>query len=291
MIESMTGYGSATYNDDKYRIKVEIRTLNSKFLDLSYKIPKEFSEKELEIKNYLTAQLKRGKINMLIEFELSNGDTPSQVINENLFMEYYNQFKQLADKVNISNDDIFRLAVQSPDVIKTKDEEEDEPDWEVFMKVIQEAVQKCKGFRVQEGEALSKKLTDYITGISNGLDQVKKQDPIRIQNIKDRIENNLNEFIGADKVDANRFEQELIYYIERLDITEEKDRLANHLKYFLEILDGPESNGKKLGFISQEIGREINTIGSKSNDATLQRSVVEMKEELEKIKEQVLNII
>lgn len=291
MIESMTGYGSATYNDDKYRIKVEIRTLNSKFLDLSYKIPKEFSEKELEIKNYLTAQLKRGKINMLIEFELSNGDTPSQVINENLFMEYYNQFKQLADKVNISNDDIFRLAVQSPDVIKTKDEEEDEPDWEVFMKVIQEAVQKCKGFRVQEGEALSKKLTDYITGISNGLDQVKKQDPIRIQNIKDRIENNLNEFIGADKVDANRFEQELIYYIERLDITEEKDRLANHLKYFMEILDGPESNGKKLGFISQEIGREINTIGSKSNDATLQRSVVEMKEELEKIKEQVLNII
>lgn len=291
MIESMTGYGSATYNDDKYRIKVEIRTLNSKFLDLSYKIPKEFSEKELEIKNYLTAHLKRGKINMLIEFELSNGDTPSQVINENLFMEYYNQFKQLADKVNISNDDIFRLAVQSPDVIKTKDEEEDEPDWEVFMKVIQEAVQKCKGFRVQEGEALSKKLTDYITGISNGLDQVKKQDPIRIQNIKERIENNLNEFIGADKVDANRFEQELIYYIERLDITEEKDRLANHLKYFMEILDGPESNGKKLGFISQEIGREINTIGSKSNDATLQRSVVEMKEELEKIKEQVLNII
>ncbi len=291
MIESMTGFGSAAYHDDKYKIKVEIRTLNSKFLDLSYKIPKEFSDRELEIKSYLTTHLKRGKINVSIEFEVNGGDTPSQEINEVLFLKYYEQFKNLATKVDVSNDDIFRLAVQSPDVIKVKEEEEEEPNWEIFMGVVKEAVEKCKKFRVQEGEALAHKLADYITGIENGLAAVREQDPVRIKNIKDRIENNLNEVIGMDKIDPNRFEQELIYYIERLDITEEKDRLANHLKYFLEILNGPESNGKKLGFISQEIGREINTIGSKSNDAILQRSVVEMKEELEKIKEQVLNII
>ena len=291
MIESMTGFGSATYSDDKYQIKIELRTLNSKFLDLSYKIPKEFSDRELEIKNFLTTKLKRGKINVSIDFTILNRSSVSHEINKELFLQYFEQFRSLAKQVEANDDEIFRLALQSPDVIQVKEEEEEAPDWGIFHNVFEEAVNKCVDFRKQEGEALSNKLTEYINSIGEGLEKVIERDPERVRNIKSRIENNLEEFVGTDKVDQNRFEQELIYYIERLDITEEKDRLGNHLKYFIEILNGPDSNGKKLGFISQEIGREINTIGSKSNDATLQRFVVEMKEELEKIKEQVLNII
>ncbi len=291
MIESMTGFGSATYSDDRYQIKIELRTLNSKFLDLSYKIPKEFSDRELELKNFLTTKLKRGKINVSIDFTILNRSSVSHEINKELFLQYFEQFRSLAKQVEANDDEIFRLALQSPDVIQVKEEEEEAPDWGIFLNVFEEAVNKCVDFRKQEGEALSNKLTEYINSIGEGLEKVIERDPERVRNIKSRIENNLEEFVGTDKVDQNRFEQELIYYIERLDITEEKDRLGNHLKYFIEILNGPDSNGKKLGFISQEIGREINTIGSKSNDATLQRFVVEMKEELEKIKEQVLNII
>ena len=291
MIESMTGFGSATYADDKYQIKVEIRALNSKFLDLSYKIPKEFAERELEIKNFLTNELKRGKINLSLEYSIENGAALSQEVNEKLFEAYYKTFEKLADLVTAEKSEIFRLAIQSPDVLKAKESDEAIPDWDIFMSVLTDAVSKCKEFRAQEGKALAEKLHCYADKINEGLKNVIERDPERIKNIKERIEGNLDEMVGMDKVDKNRFEQELIYFIERLDITEEKDRLANHLKYFKEAIESPESNGKKLGFISQEIGREINTIGSKSNDAVLQRSVVEMKEELEKIKEQVLNII
>ncbi len=292
MIESMTGFGAANLLTDKWQIKCELRTLNSKFLDLSYKLPKEVSRLELEVKNQLTNLLKRGKVVMTIEISNQDGNSDALLeIDEKLFEAYYEKLKSMAVKVGTETSDLFRIALQSPDVMKNKEPEEDNELGELFFNVLKEAANKCIDFRKQEGKALKVKLADYINSIAENLQKVIERDPERILNIKSRIDSNLNEFIGADKIDPNRFEQELIYYIEKLDITEEKDRLGNHLKYFKEILNGKESNGKKLGFISQEIGREINTIGSKSNDAVLQRYVVEMKEELEKIKEQVLNIV
>jgi len=292
MIESMTGFGAASIVTDNWQIKCEIRTLNSKFLDLSYKLPKELSEFELEIKNLLTNELKRGKVALSIEINDQKGLADQNLeINEELFDAYFAQLKKMAEKVGADTSDIFRLALQSPDVMKTKEPENNEEAGALFIKVLKEALVKCKDFRQQEGKALDLKLSEYIDSIEQGLNSVKERDPERVKNIKNRIDHNLQEAIGVDKIDPNRFEQEVIYYIEKLDITEEKDRLGNHLKFFREILGLKNSNGKKLGFISQEIGREINTIGSKSNDATLQRYVVEMKEELEKIKEQVLNIV
>lgn len=292
MIESMTGFGAASLLTDRWQIKCEIRTLNSKFLDLSYKLPKELSDFELEIKNLLTNSLKRGKVALTIELTDQKGESDQNIeINQDLFDAYYKQLSEMAERVGADKADLFRLALQSPDVMKTKEPESNEEVGKLFIEVMKEAIAKCSGFRQQEGKALNDKLSGYIDRIASGLESVIERDPERIKNIKTRIDQNLNEMIGADKIDPNRFEQELIYYIEKLDITEEKDRLGNHLKFFREILDAKQSNGKKLGFISQEIGREINTIGSKSNDATLQRYVVEMKEELEKIKEQVLNIV
>ncbi|MEL7148853.1 MAG: YicC/YloC family endoribonuclease [Bacteroidota bacterium] len=288
----MTGFGAANLLTEKWQIKCEIRTLNSKFLDLSYKLPKELSDFELEIKNVLTNQLKRGKVSMSIELEDQTALADQNVaVNEELFKAYFTQYQNMASAVGADPSDLFRLALQSPDVLKTKEPESNKEAGELFLKVLSEAVGKCTGFRKQEGDALSVKLSGYIDKIEERLNQVRLRDPERIKNIKNRIDQNLQEVIGVDKIDSNRFEQEVIYYIEKLDITEEKDRLANHLSFFREILNGKESNGKKLGFVSQEIGREINTIGSKSNDATLQRFVVDMKEELEKIKEQVLNIV
>ena len=274
------------------QIKCEIRTLNSKFLDLSYKLPKELADIELDIKKRLTDRLKRGKVALTIE--LTNQDVlPGQnlEINQDLFAAYYKQFVGMAENVGAEKSDLFRLALQSPEVMKAKEPESNSEVNELFLKALDQAINKCVEFRQQEGQALHSKLSEYISSIRSGLQQVIQQDPERIKHIKERIDQNLQEMIGVDKIDPNRFEQELIYYIEKLDITEEKDRLGNHLDYFDEILGAKESNGKKLGFISQEIGREINTIGSKSNDAKLQRYVVEMKEELEKIKEQVLNIV
>ena len=232
----MTGFGSATYADDKYQIKVEIRALNSKFLDLSYKIPKEFAERELDIKNFLTNELKRGKINLSLEYSIENGAVLSQEVNDKLFEAYYKTFETLADSVHADKGELFRLAIQSPDVLKAKEADETLPDWDIFMSVLAEAVKKCKEFRTQEGAALSEKLHSYADKIGEGLQNVIEQDPERIKNIKERIEGNLEEMVGMDKVDKNRFEQELIYFIERLDITEEKDRLSNHLKYFKEAI-------------------------------------------------------
>lgn len=292
MIESMTGYGASATASGQWQLKCEIRTLNSKFLDLSYKLPKELSEIELEIKKRLTNQLKRGKVALTIEIQNQDPLAGQNLeINHGLFDAYFNQFINMAERVGADKSDLFRLALQSPDVMKSKEPESNAEIAGLFLQVMEEAIAKCVDFRRQEGDALYTKLSGYIESIRQGLQNVIRRDPERIKNIKARIDQNLQEMIGVDKIDPNRFEQELIYYIEKLDITEEKDRLGNHLDYFDEILNARESNGKKLGFISQEIGREINTIGSKSNDAQLQRYVVEMKEELEKIKEQVLNIV
>ncbi|WP_258100537.1 YicC/YloC family endoribonuclease [Marinoscillum pacificum] len=290
MLQSMTGFGSAETESKKYKIKVEVKTLNSKFLDLSAKLPREILERELEIKSMVTNVLKRGKVNLVVEITPLGLEEPNIHINKELFKSYYRQYEALATEVNANAKDLFRLALHSPDVIVADDSSAFE-DWELVQQALSEALDKCNTFRASEGETLQSNLLSYIEAIANGLEEVSQRDPERIKMIRERISNNIEDIKEKTQVDQNRFEQELIYYIEKLDITEEKVRLGRHLEYFKEVMNADESQGKKLGFISQEIGREINTIGAKANDAVIQRAVVSMKDELEKIKEQSMNII
>lgn len=290
MIYSMTGFGSAEAESKVYRVKVEVKTLNSKFLDLISKLPRELADKELEIKNLVAQKLNRGKVNMTLELLPIHMEEPAVHINEALFKRYFETYKKLADEVNANDKDLFRLALHSPDVI-VPDTTNEELDWDMVKNVVEEALDKCNQFRAAEGASLQEKLLSYIDGIEKGLVEVTARDPERIQSIRERVSNSLDEIREKTQVDQNRFEQELIYYIEKLDITEEKVRLGRHLDYFREVLNEGEQQGKKLGFISQEIGREINTIGAKANDAVIQRAVVQMKDELEKIKEQTMNVI
>ena len=287
----MTGYGKAQAERNNAVVTVEIKTLNSKFLELNLRLPKIYSEKEIEIRNLLTQHLERGKANINVEIQ-SNEITEAKVeYNKPLFLVYYRQLQELAKAAGAPEDDIFRLALQQPEVSKTLTSELNEDEWRFVEELISEAARQCNHFRLREGEALKEKLLEYVEEIRNRLRAVEEQDPLRMEGIKERMSKKLEELSSSDKVDQNRLEQELIYYIEKLDINEEKVRLLTHLDYFVQALKASESNGKKLGFIAQEIGREINTIGSKANDANIQRHVVVMKEELEKIKEQVLNIL
>ena len=286
----MTGFGSAEAVISDFHFKIEIKTLNSKFFDVNLKLPRELADKELEIKNHLSQQLKRGKANVIIELASTNVGSPSVHINEELFNSYFKKYREMAQQNEANEKDLFRLALHSPDVITTNNIDEI-LSWKDLRPVIDEAINKCNESRSSEGNALAEKLSGYINEIRVGLDKVEKEDPKRKQVIMDRLGNSLEEIKDKVQVDPNRFEQELIYYFEKLDITEEKVRLGRHLDYFLEVMKEGESQGKKLGFISQEIGREINTIGSKANDAVIQRAVVQMKDELEKIKEQSMNIL
>lgn len=290
MLYSMTGFSSADAESQDHRIKVEIRTLNSKFLDLNLKLPRELMERELEIKSLLGLHLKRGKINLSIELIPLDTGEPTVNINKALFKSYYENFRQLAEEVDANPKDLFRLALHSPDVIHS-DDIGDRVDWEKVHSAMLDAIGKCNQFRVQEGNALQKKLVEYTNAIRHGLVEVTRQDPQRLKQVRERLFSGMEELREKVQVDQNRFEQELIYYIEKLDISEEKVRLGRHLDYFLEVLRNGEMQGKKLGFISQEIGREINTIGAKANDAVIQRAVIQMKDELEKIKEQSMNIL
>lgn len=288
----MTGYGQARFEDDQYAISVEIKTLNSKFLDVNIRLPKAFNDKEIPLRNLISEKLERGKVGLTFEF-LNKSNTVSKVkINEALFREYYDKLLVLSDGVNSNSSDVFKMAIQFPEVIINQEDDSDRvKDWEILLSVISEALDNCNEFRSMEGEILSTNIQSYIESIQNNLNEVLELDPLRVERIRTRINGNLDEFVQREEIDINRLEQELIYYIEKLDISEEKVRLASHLDYFLEILNGPKSMGKKLNFIAQEIGREINTIGSKANDAAMQKLVVNMKEELEKIKEQLLNIL
>lgn len=288
----MTGYGQALYDDGHYAISVEIKTLNSKFLDANIRIPKIFNDRELTIRNMISEQLERGKVSLTLEFTNKQEAMSKVNLNEKLFREYYEKLKHLSESVGSNSEDLFRLAVQFPEVMETIENGGDrEEEWKVIEKVIAEAIDQCNQFREMEGKVLAGQLENYIASIRKYLDEIKAIDPQRIEKIKLRLKNNLHEFAVAEELDMNRLEQEIIYYIEKLDIQEEIVRLSSHLNYFLEILNGPKSMGKKLGFIGQEIGREINTLGSKANDAAMQKLVINMKEELEKIKEQVLNIL
>ena len=293
MIKSMTGFGQAVLNRAEVSISVEVKSLNSKFLDLSLRLPKIFSEKELELRNLITEKFERGKVSLSVDYQQTGRVEIRQTYNQDLFVAYYAELKKLADRVVApSYDPIFSIALNSPDVVQGNGKEEADPaEWEKVSAVIAEAVQRFENFRLDEGKSLEEKLIQYIQSIEAGLIKVEKLDPQRIEKIRSKIKGSVTDFFGSEGFDTNRLEQEIIYYIEKLDIHEERVRLTTHLNYFLKILHEPQSNGKKLSFIAQEIGREINTIGSKANDAEMQKYVVTMKEELEKIKEQLNNVL
>lgn len=288
----MTGFGQARHDDGALRINVEVKSLNSKYLDLGLKFPKQFSEKELDLRNLINDKLERGKISVSIEWERYGQEEVKQVYNEKLFLTYLENLKKLEASSKTLANNIFELALNSPDVIQNRQEPENiDDDWNAITKVLLNAITQCDEFRKAEGKSLAVKLKEYISVIDSSLANIIELDPKRVQKIRDRIKGNVTNFFGEEGYDKNRLEQEIIFYIEKLDIHEERVRLKTHLDYFLQILDEKQSNGKKLAFLSQEIGREINTIGSKANDAEIQKHVVAMKEELEKIKEQLNNVL
>ncbi len=292
MIKSMTGYGVAGFENDRMTIHVEVRSLNSKFLDLSLRSPRQFSDKEPEIRSMVQQVLDRGKVSLSIEFVSKEGQDLPVSINEELFQTYYHQFNKLAGLIGEKPGDLFKLALQAPNVITSVSADKEDVDaWDHVKKVISLALDKCEKFRNDEGEVLGQKLNENIQIIREGLEAIKILDPIRKDRIKTRIKGHFQQWLEENSFDANRFEQEMIYYFEKIDITEELVRLETHLNYFLKTIDIESAQGKKLGFISQEIGREINTIGSKANDAEIQKHVIRMKDELEKIKEQSLNVL
>ncbi|GHA73778.1 YicC/YloC family endoribonuclease [Pontibacter akesuensis] len=294
MLQSMTGFGSARLDADQYCISVEIRSLNSKSMDLSVRTPKFLSDKEYEIRNMVQKALVRGKVSVSVEFIRNKAQKSRNNVNKELLKAYYSELSEVADMLGADKGELFRLALHMPDVLQQQETEEDntaEADWTVVQPLLQEALQSINTFRQDEGKALTAEIMSYIDRIRILLAEIEKHDPVRMENIRGRIKNHMAELNSSEHFDQNRFEQEMVYYIEKLDIAEEKVRLVNHLHYFTETVYLPEPTGKKLGFISQEIGREINTIGSKANDSTIQHYVVEMKEELEKIKEQINNIL
>jgi uncharacterized protein (TIGR00255 family) len=289
MIKSMTGFGKATVESGDRTITVEIRSLNSKGADISLRLSSGLRNYELELRNELSRQLERGKIDISIYIESNKTETPVE-INLELAKAYHAQIKKLADELNEPAEGTIRQILNMPDVLKGERKETDENEWKLIKECVNQAVKQLNDFRDTEGRSLQQDFEDRLGKIGTYLEEIKKLDMNRIKTIKDRIRNNLAEVIGKDKIDENRFEQELIYYIEKLDINEEKVRLKTHLDYFLETCR-ENSAGRKLNFISQEIGREINTIGSKANDAPMQKYVVLMKDELEKIKEQANNVL
>ena len=291
MIFSMTGYGKATCELPQKKINIEIRSLNSKQLDINTRIPGLYREKEIEIRNIISNRLFRGKVDVSFYVEAEVPDKVTK-INTAIIESYYNQLKPVAEKLDIHDStDFLKIIMPLPDTTKTEQTELDENEWRELSKSIEKALDDIVEFRKQEGNSLSEEITQRIKNISNLLDEVEPLEKNRIEKVKERLNEGLQMLTDKNNIDENRFEQELIYYLEKLDITEEKVRLANHLDYFLETMDTDKPVGKKLGFITQEIGREINTLGSKANDAALQRIVIRMKDELEKIKEQILNVL
>ena len=285
MIHSMTGYGKSELELSTKTIRLELKSLNSKSLDLNMRMPSIYRAKELELRKIIGSKLGRGKIDFSLYVEFNKGEALAK-INTEVVKGYMKQLENisLADEV-----ELLKMAVRMPDAISTEREDIDPKEWKTISDEVLVVLEKIENYRKDEGAALEKDFSKRISKIDDLIKDVVKIDPERIEHVRDRLNKGIAEL--KEKVDKNRFEQELIYYIEKLDITEEKIRLKNHLDYFLKNLNLDESNGKKLGFISQEIGREINTIGSKANYAPMQKLVVQMKDELEKIKEQLLNVL
>lgn len=288
MIQSMTGFGRATLVLSNKKISVEVRSLNSKQVDLSTRIPSFYKEKELDLRSYLSSTLRRGKIELSIFVE-QTGAVSQHTINTELVSEYMRSLQSVSDTV-ISDQDLLAMAMRLPDAMKVQREEFNKDEWNAVMAVVKQAVVALQEYRVSEGQSLEKDLNSHIAKIAELHAQVPQYEQERVIAIKERIATKLKE-VTSIEFNQERLEQEMIYFIEKLDLSEEKVRLKNHCEYFIETIGAHESNGKKLGFISQELGREINTMGSKANHAEIQKLVVGMKDALEKIKEQVLNVL
>lgn len=287
----MTGYGKAVCELPQKKISIEIKSLNSKQIDLNIRIPNVYREKELEIRNDVNLALARGKVD--VTFTVENiGTEKVATLNVPAIEAYYAQLKPIADKFEqTENTDFMRIIMSLPETVKVEQPQLDEEEWCSVKASLADALKSIIDFRLQEGRALEADLRKRISIIKENLELVPQYEAGRVEKIRQRIQKNIEEIIEKNKIDENRLEQEMIFYIEKLDINEEKVRLANHLKYFIETIENEEQPGRKLGFIAQEIGREINTLGSKANEANLQRIVIKMKDELEKIKEQVLNVL
>ncbi|WP_055447444.1 YicC/YloC family endoribonuclease [Lacinutrix mariniflava] len=285
MIHSMTGYGKSVLQLPTKKITIELKSLNSKNLDLNARMPSIYREKELYLRKLMAKELDRGKIDFSIYVEAIAEDTSTK-INTPVVKQYMQQLKNVVDGNEI---ELLKMAVRFPDALNTEREEIDNTEWAQIEAEIKVAITAIKGYRLDEGKVLETDFKNRVATIENLLEQVLTMDPERVEGVRERLKKGVEDL--REKYDENRFEQELVYYIEKFDITEEKVRLKNHLEYFIETLNSKDSNGKKLAFIGQEMGREINTIGSKSNYAPMQQLVVQMKDELEKIKEQLLNVL
>ena len=287
----MTGFGKATGEVNLKKINVEVKSLNSKQADISVRMPSFYKEKELPLRSLINQNLQRGKIEFNLYVELLEGQS-SHNLNTDLFKKYYAELNAISEELGEKNNtDLISIVSRMPEIMKSEKMDLDEDEWTVIEKIIASALDNINEFRTAEGKTLEDELALRISNIESLLIQVDQYEQIRIEAVKARILNHLHETVGKDKVNNDRFEQELIYYLEKYDISEEKTRLTAHLNYFKETMTSNNSEGKKLGFITQEIGREVNTLGSKANHAEMQKIVVEMKDELEKIKEQVLNIL
>ncbi|WP_421797662.1 YicC/YloC family endoribonuclease [Haliscomenobacter sp.] len=291
MLLSMTGYGRVSRNYRDKTIIVEIRSLNSKFTDLRLKAPQHYKEKEPDIRKILTERLERGKIDFTLEINSSTGED-GFALNIPLFKRYVTELRQLSAELKVETGDLLQAVLRLPNVVATANDEIEEQEWENVYSAIKEAIEQFEQFRASEGKVLQEELRSRIVLIQENLEKVGPLEGERVVRMRQRLHQNLEESLGKEKIDENRFEQEIIHYLEKLDITEEKVRLAQHCKYFIEELTQPGTQkGRKLSFISQEIGREINTLGAKAYSSEIQRLVVVMKDELEKIKEQVANCL
>ncbi|WP_299884472.1 YicC/YloC family endoribonuclease [uncultured Lacinutrix sp.] len=286
MIHSMTGYGKSVLQLPTKKITIELKSLNSKNLDLNARMPSIYREKELYLRKLMAKELNRGKVDFSIYVETTAEDTSTK-INTPVVKQYIEQLKNV---INTGEEtEYLKMAVRFPDALNTEREEIDESEWKQIEAEIKQAIKLINNYRLDEGKVLEQDFKKRVATINELLEKVIIMDPERVEGVRERLKKGVEEL--REKYDENRFEQELVYYIEKFDITEEKVRLKNHLEYFISALDSKDSNGKKLGFIGQEMGREINTIGSKSNYAPMQQLVVQMKDELEKIKEQLLNVL
>src|SRR4030042_2199682 len=291
MIKSMTGYGKSMAEIPGKKITIEIKSLNSKSLDLNLRLPWLYKEKEADIRNMLSQKLDRGKIDLMINFDVLDSEI-IPVINKAVVKDYFRQLKALAGELDIKTDDqMLATIMRLPDALKTEKPELEEDEWLAVKEKIPESSEQLDHYRIEEGKSLEADLLRCIDKILKLLSEIEAFEGDRITRIRERLNNSLIENVGTGNIDMNRFEQELIFYLEKMDINEEKVRLKKHCDYFIETMSGDGQNGKMLNLISQEIGREINTIGSKANDASIQKLVVMMKDELEKIKEQTLNVL
>jgi uncharacterized protein (TIGR00255 family) len=289
MIRSMTGFGKAVCELPAKKITVELRSLNSKQFDLNMRMPSLYRDKESELRSEIAKNLERGKIDFSVFSEFT-GTEGAVTINKTLAKSYYNELKSLAAELKETGGDLLSLTMKMPEVMRAERQELDETEWKQVRLAVDAALKDFQRFRLDEGKSIEDDFLKRLGFISTSLAEVEKADALRVNNVRERIRKNISEFVDKEKIDENRFEQELVYYIEKIDITEEKVRLKTHCDYFLKTMQ-EDSSGRKLGFITQEIGREINTIGSKANDAGIQKIVVQMKDELEKIKEQVNNVL